>query len=149
MNAKLFAIGCACIIQSVEAIAADSPELTTRQVEIACLIKGGNEDAQDLKIHVCLTPITAFIDGYRRGAENGIRKTLPKNAGAIASTKSIDDRLQRYAALKPSAHCMPDSATTEQIVDVFTSFSSNHPDLFKENFTSVLADAIEEKFCSR
>lgn len=95
----------------------------------------------------CTMVIDGFVNGYIAGAKRGVRIAFFQDQENLATTQGIDDAKQRVFRLYPIAKCLPKLVTVKQVADVFVTYLKVHPELRKEHYGQVLADAIESYFC--
>lgn len=138
---------CACAALCMDSARAEWATPTASEMAQSCNLARDTPANTQKKFALCSMLIKGFTDGYRRGANKGMRTAFTADQANLATTQGIDDLVRRITAIRPRAECIPQAATTEQIEIVFVNYVKEHPSFSHIEYPSVLSGAIEEYFC--
>lgn len=98
---------------------------------------------------LCTFLLRGFVDGLSIGANRGLRVAFIEDKKNLETTAGVDDLMRRIDAVRPSALCLPPTATIRQLASVFADFMRTHPELSDEPYPGPAMAAWEAHYCPK
>jgi hypothetical protein len=129
------------------AVNAQTPSTTAGAVALNCARVVPGMKIDNGASAMCVVQLSAFLNGWRAGADRGARTGLINDKAAEATVQGISDLQTRVAKLRPIARCMSDQVNYFDLARDLVAYVQRNPELASKPYSVVLTDMIQDSYC--
>ena len=129
------------------ASAAQSPGITAGALALNCARVAPGAKVDNGASALCVVQLSAFLNGWRAGADRGARTGLINDPAAGATVQGIADLQKRVAKLRPIARCVTDQLSYFDLANDLVTHVQRNPELGAKPYFTVLNDMIQDTYC--